>query len=130
MSESSTGLHQTLDTSGMEATHQMFSELLENMAHADNDMFPARFQTLLALTRLQIAEEGWLMRAGRYPALAEHESEHHRVLGELVQLNLSLKRGRIALVRAYVKDGLTPWFDLHLATMDAALEAHLRRQAG
>ena len=92
-SESSAELHQTLDTSAMEATHQVFSELLENMAHADNDVFPARFQTLLALTRLHIVEEGWLMRA-------------------------------------YVKDGLTPWFDLHLATMDAALETHLRRQAG
>ncbi len=70
------------------------------------------------------------MRASRYPGIAEHEGEHHRVLGELVQLNLSIKRGRIALARAYVKDGLAPWFHLHTATMDAALTAHLERPAG
>jgi hypothetical protein len=29
-----------------------------------------------------------------------------------------------------VKEGLAPWFDLHMATMDAALTAHLERRAG
>lgn len=120
----------SMEASGVEATHQALAELIEGLIQADNPAFPARFQAMLALMRLHIAEEGGLMRASRYPGIAEHESEHHRVLGELVQLNLSLKRGRIALARAYVKEGLAPWFDLHLATMDAALAAHLERQAG
>jgi hemerythrin-like metal-binding protein len=113
----------------VEATHQALAELIEGVVQADSAAFASRFQALLALFRMHVAEEGGLMRSSRYQGLAEHEGEHHRVLGELVQLNLSIRRGRIALARAYVKDGLAPWFDLHLATMDAALAAHLRRTA-
>jgi hemerythrin-like metal-binding protein len=119
-----------MESSGVDATHQTLAELIEGLIEADTNRFPARFQALLALMRLHVAEEGGLMRTSRYPGITEHEGEHHRVLGELVQLNLSLKRGRIALVRAYVKEGLAPWFDLHRATMDAALSAHLERRAG
>jgi len=114
-----------LNTHRLEATHLALAEAIERLIKADNRAFPARFQVLLTLLKLHIAEEGGLMRASRYPGIAEHEAEHHRVVGELVQLNLSLKRGRIALARAYVKEGLAPWFDLHLSTMDSALEAHL-----
>lgn len=113
--------------SGMEATHLALAELIEKLVTADTHAFAARFQVLLSLFKLHIAEEGGLMRASRYPGIAEHEAEHHRVLGELVQLKLSLKRGRIALARAYVKEGLAPWLDLHMATMDDALAAHLER---
>lgn len=128
--EAAQALPPSLEPSGVDATHQALAELIEGLIQADSTAFPSRFQALLALMRLHIAEEGGLMRASRYPGIAEHEGEHHRVLGELVQLNLSLKRGRIALARAYVKEGLAPWFDLHMATMDAALTAHLERLAG
>lgn len=114
---------------GVDATHQALAELIAGLVAASNAAFPVRFQTLLTLFKMHVAEEGGLMRSSRYPGIAEHEGEHHRVLGELVQLNLSIRRGRVALARAYVKDGLAPWFDLHLATMDAALAAHLRRSA-
>lgn len=67
------------------------------------------------------------MRASKYRGLPEHESEHHRVLGELQQLNRSLKRGRLRLVRAYVKEGLPEWFDSHVAMMDAALAMHVKK---
>jgi hemerythrin len=120
----------TLDTSGIDATHRALAGLIEAAVQADGAAFPACFQALLALLRRHVAEEGGLMRASRYPGIAEHESEHHRVLGELMQLNRSLKRGRIALVRTYVKEGMGPWLDLHLATMDAALMAYLRSKAG
>jgi hemerythrin-like metal-binding protein len=128
--EAAQALPPSPEPGGVDATHQALAELIEGLIEADSAAFPTRFQALLALMRLHVAEEGGLMRASRYPGIAEHEGEHHRVLGDLVQLNLSLKRGRIALVRAYVKDGLAPWFDLHLATMDAALTAHLERRAG
>ena len=117
-------------TSNVDATHEALAELIEGLIDADTNRFPARFQALLALMRLHVAEEGGLMRASRYPGIAEHEGEHHRVLGELLQLSLSIKRGRISLARAYVKEGLAPWLDLHMATMDAALTAHLECWAG
>src|SRR5512139_2586822 len=117
---------QAVDT---DASHEALAEVITGLIAASNAAFPVRFQTLLTLFKMHVAEEGGLMRSSRYQGIAEHEGEHHRVLGELVQLNLSIRRGRVALARAYVKDGLAPWFDLHLATMDAALAAHLRRAA-
>jgi hemerythrin-like metal-binding protein len=117
---------QVVDT---DASHEALAEVIAGLIAASNAAFPVRFQTLLTLFKMHVAEEGGLMRSSRYPGIAEHEGDHHRILGELVQLNLSIRRGRIALARAYVKDGLAPWFDLHLATMDAALAAHLRRAA-
>jgi hemerythrin-like metal-binding protein len=111
----------------VDATHQALAELIAGVVQADSAAFASRFHGLLALFKLHVAEEGGLMRSSRYPGIAEHEGDHHRVLGELMQLNLAIRRGRVALARAYVKDGLAPWFDLHLATMDAALAAHLRR---
>ena len=47
---------------------------------------------------------------------------------ELQQLNRSLKRGRLPLVRAYVREGLPEWFDTHLTMMDSALVAFLKKQ--
>jgi hemerythrin len=70
------------------------------------------------------------MRSSKYRGLPEHESEHHRVLGELQQLNRGLKRGRILLVRAYVREGLPEWFNSHLAMMDSALAMHLKNTPG
>jgi len=39
----------------------------------------------------------------------------------------AVQRGRLALPRAFVKQGLEEWFALHLSSMDAALAAHLKR---
>ncbi|MGE0014245.1 MAG: hemerythrin, partial [Azoarcus sp.] len=54
--------------------------------------------------------------------------EHQRVLAELRAFNRSVKGGRLLVARAYVRESLPEWFDLHLSTMDAALAAHLRKQ--
>ncbi len=69
------------------------------------------------------------MRAARYQGLGVHVAEHHRVFGELQQLNRSVMRGRLPLMRAFVKHGLPEWFDNHLSMMDAALVTHLKSLA-
>lgn len=112
----------------MDATHREFIAQVAALIAASNADFPALFQALVNHTREHFTAEGQLMRASKYRGLPEHESEHHRVLGELLQLNRSLKRGHLPLVRAYVKEGLPEWFDTHLAMMDAALAAHLKKQ--
>lgn len=113
----------------MDLTHREFMDQLAALIAASNTEFPARFQALVTHTAAHFKAEGLLMRASKYRGLPEHESEHHRVLGELQQLNRSLKRGHLPLVRAYVKEGLPEWFDTHLAMMDAALVMHLKKQA-
>lgn len=119
----------TLGVTEIDHAHQEFIQQVAALIRSGDAEFPALFQALLNHTRSHFAAEGQLMRASKYRGLPEHESEHHRVLGELLQLNRSLKRDRLPLVRAFVKHGLPEWFDNHLSMMDAALVTHLKRLA-
>lgn len=115
----------SLGVAGMDAAHHEFVGLLDQLARADDAAFPAGFARLVEHCRLHFAEEGRLMRQCRFAALAEHEGEHFRVLGELLQLQRAIQRGCPLLARGYVREGLMPWFETHLITMDAALAAKL-----
>jgi hemerythrin-like metal-binding protein len=116
-----------LGIAGLDGAHREFIVQLAALISSSESEFPALFQALISHTRQHFLEEGQLMRETKYQGLGMHESEHHRVLGELQQLNRSLRRGRQTLVRAYVRDGLAEWFDTHLTMMDSALAMHLRR---
>lgn len=116
----------TLGVEEMDGDHREFIALLEILNDAGDDEFPVMFQKLVDHIRLHFVREGRLMRLGKFLALGEHEGEHHRVLGELLQFNRAVKRGRLPLARAYVKIGLPEWFELHLSTMDSALAAHIK----
>jgi hemerythrin-like metal-binding protein len=118
----------SLGMTEMDNTHREFIAQVAALIAASDAEFPALFQALVNHTRAHFTVEGNLMRASKYRGFPEHESEHHRVLGELLQLNRTLKRGHLPLVRAYVKEGLPEWFDTHLAMMDAALAMHLKKQ--
>jgi hemerythrin-like metal-binding protein len=118
-----------LGVTKLDLAHQEFIQQVAALIQSGDAEFPALFQALINHTRSHFNEEGQLMRASKYSGLAMHEGEHHRVLGELQQLSRTLKRGRLPLVRAFVKHGLPEWFDNHLSMMDAALVAHLKRLA-
>lgn len=115
-----------LGVDAMDTYHREFLELVQAMNTAADADFPRLFQALVEHTHLHFGEEGRLMRLCHFPAIAEHEGEHFRVLGDMLQINRSIKRGRLALARAYVRDGLPEWFRLHLGSMDAALARHFR----
>lgn len=119
----------TLGVTELDGAHQEFIGQVAALIAAPDTDFPPLFQVLINHTRNHFMAEGRLMREAKYRGLAMHEGEHHRVLGELQQLNRTLKRGRLPLVRAFVKHGLPEWFDTHLTMMDGALVAHLKRQA-
>ena len=112
----------------VDAAHRDFIAQVAALIAASDADFPPLFQALVAHTREHFIAEGKLMREAKYQGLGVHEGEHHRVLGELQQLNRSLKRGRLPLVRAYVREGLPEWFDTHLTMMDGALVAFLKKQ--
>ena len=111
----------------MDATHREFTALVNLLLESDDADFAALFAKLLDHCRRHFTSEGRLMRISRFPALNEHEGEHHRIYGDLVQMHRAVQRGRLALPRAFVKQGLEEWFTLHLSSMDAALAAHLKR---
>jgi hemerythrin len=66
------------------------------------------------------------MKACRFPAIGEHNSEHLRVLGELAHFARGVAAGRLGTAREYVRN-LPIWFASHLATLDSALAACLKR---
>ena len=119
----------TLGVADMGATHREFVALADQLLAAGDDEFPALFATLREHTLRHFEHEKTLMKACRFPAIGEHESEHLRVLGELAHFASGLKRGRLAMAREYARS-LPQWFTTHLATMDAALAGCLKRGEG
>ncbi len=118
--------HHALGVDEMDTQHREFVEIVATLGQASREDYPRLFQRLVDHTRLHFIEEGRLMRLCRFTAIGEHEAEHHRVLGELLQFNRHIKLGKTALARAYVESALPEWFNLHLPTMDAALARQVR----
>jgi hemerythrin-like metal-binding protein len=114
----------------MDATHEDFVRELAALTRAGDEEFPHLFHALGLHTRAHFENESRLMRACRFPAIGEHESEHQRVLGELAMIGRGVAKGRLGLARAYVAVGLPDWFNKHLATMDSALAARLKATQG
>ena len=114
-----------LGVAEMDATHREFVALADALQTASDDEFPALFRQLAEHTRAHFEHEGKLMKACRFPAIGEHNSEHLRVLGELAHFGCGVAAGRLKSARDYAR-GLPAWFATHLATMDAALAARLK----
>ena len=110
----------------MDGTHREFVELSYALLVASDEDFPALFIKLNEHTRQHFEHEGKLMKACRFPAIGEHNSEHLRVLGELAHFARGVAAGRLGLAREYVRN-LPIWFDSHLATMDSALAGCLKK---
>ena len=115
-----------LGVAAMDATHREFVAHLEALTAADDASFPGLFEALAEHTRQHFDGEAMLMKQCRFPATGEHTSEHLRVLGEMAFMGRAAKAGRLKTARSYV-EALPAWFATHLATMDAALAACLKR---
>lgn len=116
-----------LGVPAMDKVHREFLTLARETLHAGPEDFPILFEALRDHTDRHFRQEGELMRICGFPAIAEHEGEHRRVLGDLDRLLRGIDEGRGAFARHYLRDGLFAWFEQHAATMDAALAACLKR---
>ena len=115
-----------LGVAAMDATHREFVAHLEALTAANDASFPGLFEALAEHTRQHFDAEAVLMKQCRFPATGEHTSEHLRVLGEMAFMGRAAQAGRLKTARSYV-EALPAWFATHLATMDAALAACLKR---
>ena len=113
----------------MDKTHLQFIELVNRLGEADKTEFIELFDHLLIHTEAHFADETDLMKQFRFPAIREHMDEHLRILGELHRMGEQVRQGSLMFARAYVKEQLPTWFDLHAQTMDSALAAHLSQKA-
>ena len=119
-----------LGVPAMDETHAQFIKLLNQLDAAPNSEFTGLFTKLVEHTRLHFEEEESRMLQCNFPAIAEHCSEHQRVLGELTQIKRQVDKGLVSFGRMYVREGLPGWFRLHAATMDSALAAHWKHHQG
>lgn len=71
-------------------------------------------------------EEG-LMREQRFAGYQEHRHQHQQLLGELDGMRRAVARGRHGLARAWLRERLPEWFDLHVSQLDAQLVAFVRQ---
>ncbi|MCB1909235.1 MAG: hemerythrin family protein [Rhodocyclaceae bacterium] len=110
----------------MDVVHREFLALARVLEDCPNSQFADRLRALVDHTEKHFAAEEREMRETACPSLAEHAAEHARLLADLRRFQQAVERGRPAMARAFVEDGLADWFAIHLATMDSALAAHLR----
>lgn len=115
-----------LGYAAMDDTHIEFIDLVNRLGSSEKADFPALFKQLLAHTEAHFEAENELMQDSGFPAIREHQSEHLRVLGEMHRFVKQVDKGSTAMSRAYVRERLPDWFDLHAKTMDSALAAHLK----
>ncbi|MGL4408612.1 bacteriohemerythrin [Zoogloea sp.] len=110
----------------MDLTHQEFIERVNAASQASGAALVPAFRALLEHTEQHFAqEEAWMVETA-CPARDEHAGEHRRVLGDLRRFLARIEQGSSMMARAYLKEQVPGWFDLHASTMDAALAAHLK----
>ncbi|MCD2452380.1 hemerythrin family protein [Methylicorpusculum oleiharenae] len=116
----------TVNHPAIDTDHQAFVGLLNQLDVASNADFPLLFKALFEHTEQHFDRENQLMKEHGFPARAEHMGEHQRVVGEFKQFQSRIDKGMVAFGRAFVKDRLPQWFQLHVTTMDSALAAHIK----
>lgn len=109
----------------IDAMHGEFEALLQKLAGADKAAFSPLFVELISHTQHHFDEEQRLMEESRFSSIQEHVGEHTKVLGELNQLAKRVKAGNTLMAKAYVRERLPEWFNLHSSTMDSALVSAL-----
>ncbi len=115
-----------LDVEQMDTTHQEFISLVNRLNLADKALFQNLFAELVEHTKLHFDSENQLMQETGFSATSEHKAEHLRILGELSRFAQMVQKGSITIAKSYVREMLPNWFNLHAATMDSALAAHIK----
>lgn len=119
----------TLQEPNIDKDHSVFIDLVNQMQTANHTEFVNLFENLLTHTQSHFEYENQLMEQYQFPAIAEHQGEHHRVLTELKRFKQRVDKGMIAMGRAYISELMPQWFVLHVTTMDSALDAHIAKQS-
>ncbi len=117
-----------LNYATLDEDHAQFIQLVNQLETANSADFPKLFAQLHEHTEHHFDKENKLMDEYGFPAITEHKGEHGRILADFKQFRKRVDRGLIPFGRAFVKDQLPQWFQLHVSTMDSALVAHINKQ--
>ena len=116
-----------LGVDSMDRTHSEFICIVNQLACCtDKADFMELFLQLHKHTEEHFSAELELMKETGFPAINEHNDAHLRLLGEMYRFGLKVSLGNKKLGQAYIIEQLPGWFELHAATMDSALAAHIK----
>lgn len=117
-----------LGVAQMDATHHEFIDLLNAVVDAGDEEVLDALDRFIAHTEAHFGQEDrWMAETG-FPPLHCHTAEHENVLGIMREVRGMVAGGRIDIGRVLARE-MAPWFDIHAASMDAALASWLRGKA-
>lgn len=108
----------------MDAVHQEFIELYNELAAADESGFIDAMDRFIEHTEAHFAMENGWMAATNFPGC--HKAEHDRVLLVMHDIRNRAAAGDRTLGRRLVEE-LPAWFENHATGMDAALAYYLEQ---
>jgi hemerythrin-like metal-binding protein len=109
----------------MDATHQEFVTLLDQVQRSGADELEARWAALIEHTQAHFGQEDQWMQSTGFSSANCHSTQHKVVL-HVMREGLNQAQGeRHAVIRQMASE-LADWFPAHAQTMDAALALHLR----
>lgn len=111
----------------MDATHAKAAQLLDNIKNATDEELPVMVEFFVQHTKEHFEQERKMMLETDFPAYSEHESEHGRIMADIVQFQSSLKRGNIKFARLFFTKSLPESLENHVRQVDSALAAHIKK---
>ncbi len=116
-----------LHNNDIDTLHKEFLDIYNNVDINDENSYRTQLTKLYEHSKIHFATEEKLMDESAYKTSKEHKDEHQKVLAEMNYfINLSQNRFGINMLKAYYKEKVPSWFDLHLISMDSDLAHHLK----
>ncbi len=109
----------------MDATHQEFVALLEQVQRSDAEQLEAQWALLIDHTQAHFGQEDQWMQSTGFSSANCHSTQHKVVLQVMREGLNTAEDQRHAIIRQMAAE-LAAWFPAHAQTMDAALALHLR----
>ena len=108
----------------MDVTHREFIEMLNAVFDAPDDQVLPALDRFIEHTEAHFEQENrWMAETG-FPPVHCHTTEHNNVLGVMREVRGMVADGKAEIGRVLARE-MAPWFDVHAASMDAALAAWL-----
>ncbi|MCK9283706.1 MAG: cation-binding hemerythrin HHE [Rhodocyclaceae bacterium] len=104
----------------MDDTHREFIDELNRLDATPNEEFLAGLDRLIEHTVAHFEQENRWIEASGIEEAPCHQDMHDEILGIARYVRGKVADGDFAIGRKLIAE-LVPWFDIHAATMDAAL---------
>jgi hemerythrin-like metal-binding protein len=112
----------------MDEIHREFITIYNAVDYSSTQSYINKLKQVFEHTKRHFSYEESQMDQFNYPTSREHKEEHQKVLHEM-QFFLEKSNTSIGkqLLKAYYKQKLPDWFDLHLISMDSDLAGFLKQ---